>query len=299
MSLLDRAVAVAVPRLPRPLVGAVARRYIAGETMESALQLTARLNGSGMSTTMDVLGENVTRWEETTHTVDMYDAVLRALHERRLNGNVSVKLTHLGLKLDRHRCAENVRSLVAAAATRKNFVRIDMEDSSTTSDTLDIYREVREMYDNVGVVLQSYMKRSERDAADLAKMRARVRVCKGIYREPPDIAWQDRNSINRSFLELVRTLLSQGCHVAIATHDPELVEGSKAILAQLGGRAGFYEFQMLLGVAERLRDSLVAEGHPLRVYVPFGPEWYAYSIRRLRENPRVAGHVFRALLHRS
>ena len=299
MSLLDRAVAVAVPRLPRPLVGAVARRYIAGETLDSALQLTARLNAAGMSTTMDVLGENVTRWEETTHTVDLYVAVLEALHERRLTGNVSVKLTHLGLKLDRQRCTENVRSLVAAAAQRKNFVRIDMEDSSTTSDTLDIYREVRETHENVGVVLQSYLKRSERDAADLARMRARVRVCKGIYREPADIAWLDRKSINKSFLTLVRMLLEQGCHVAIATHDPDLVDGSKRILGELGGCAGSYEFQMLLGVSERMRDALVAEHHPLRVYVPFGPEWYAYSIRRLRENPRVAGHVFRALLHRT
>jgi proline dehydrogenase len=276
-------------------VGAVARRYIAGETLESALRLTARLNTVGMSTTMDVLGENVTRWDETAPTVDLYCRVLHELHERRLTGNVSVKLTHLGLKLDRHRCADNVRVVVAAAAERNNFVRIDMEDSSTTTDTLDIYREVRETHENVGVVLQSYLKRSERDAADLARMRARVRVCKGIYREPPDIAWQDRESINRSFLALVRFLLEQGCHVAIATHDPALVDGSKRILADLGGCAGAYEFQMLLGVAEGLRDALVAEGHPLRVYVPFGSEWYAYSIRRLRENPRVAGHVFRAL----
>lgn len=298
-SLLDRAVAVAVPRLPRPLVGAVARRYIAGETLESALELTARFNAMRLATTMDVLGENVVRWEEAMRTVDVYQRALRELHERRLNGNVSVKLTHLGLKLDRHRCTENVRNLVATAAELRNFVRIDMEDSSTTSDTLDLYREVRETHDNVGVVLQSYLKRSERDARDLARMRARVRVCKGIYREPADIAWQDRDSINGSFLGLVRILLEQGCHVAIATHDPDLVAGSKRILAELGGCAGFYEFQMLLGVAERLRDTLVAEGHPLRVYVPFGPEWYAYSIRRLRENPRVAGHVFRALLHRS
>jgi proline dehydrogenase len=188
---------------------------------------------------------------------------------------------------------------VAQAAERKNFVRIDMEDSSTTSDTLDVYREIRETHDNVGVVLQSYLKRSRSDAMDLARMGARVRVCKGIYREPPDIAWQDRKSINESFLAIVQLLLGKGSHVAIATHDPALVAGSKRILASLGGCAGQYEFQMLLGVAESLRDQIVGEGHPLRVYVPFGEHWYAYSIRRLRENPRVAGHVFRALLHRS
>ncbi|MFN8177065.1 MAG: proline dehydrogenase family protein [bacterium] len=299
MSLLDRAVASAVPRLPRPLVGAVARRYIAGETLESALDLTARLNAARISTTMDVLGENVTRWDETVPTVALYRRALDELSRRRLDGNVSVKLTHLGLKLDRHRCAGNVQTIVTAAAERKNFVRIDMEDSSTTSDTLDVYREMRETHDNVGVVLQSYLKRSLSDAEDLARMGARVRVCKGIYREPPDIAWQDRKSINDSFLAIVRLLLEKGSHVAIATHDPSLVAGSKQILASLGGCAGRYEFQMLLGVAESLRDQIVGEGHPLRVYVPFGEHWYAYSIRRLRENPRVAGHVFRALLRGS
>ncbi|MBZ0268870.1 proline dehydrogenase family protein [bacterium] len=299
MSLLDRAIAGTVPHLPRGLVGAVSRRYIAGETLESALETTRALNERGISATMDVLGENITAVADADPTVEMYHHVLRELADRRLDGNISVKPTHLGLKLDRVRCAANVRSLVAAAAKDGIFVRIDMEDSSTTSDTLEIFREMREEHANVGVVLQAMLRRSEHDARDLAKMGARIRVCKGIYREPPDIAYQQHDEINHSYLRIVELLLDHGCHVAIATHDEELVNGAMRILETQGGCVGSYEFQMLLGVAEGLRDRIVAAGHPLRVYVPFGSEWYAYSLRRLRENPAIAGHVFRAMFRRS
>lgn len=295
MSLLDRAIAGTVPHLPRRIVGVVSRRYIAGETLESALETTRRLNDLRIATTMDVLGENITTLDEASSTVALYRDVLDRITERSLNGNISVKPTHLGLKLDRAQCAANVRGLVEQAARLDNFVRIDMEDSSTTSDTLDIFREIREVHSNVGVVLQSYLRRSEQDARDLAQMGARVRVCKGIYREPPDIAFQEREEINRSYLRIVELLLGHGCHVAIATHDEELVRGAMRILETQGGCAGSYEFQMLLGVTEALRDRVVAAGHPMRVYVPFGRHWYAYSIRRLRENPAIAGHVFRAM----
>jgi proline dehydrogenase len=293
---LDRFVAAAVPLLPRALVGQVARRYISGEDLGSALRVTAELNARGITTTLDVLGENVTRLEEAGRTVDVYLAVLAGLDGGRLQGNVSVKLTHLGLALDRARCLEHVRAIVEDAARRGIFVRIDMEDSSTTDATLEIYREIRKARDNVGVVLQSRLHRSERDARALADMGARVRVCKGIYREPASIAHQDGRAVNQAFLRIVEHLLSRGCHVGIATHDTSLVEGSYRILEKLGGCAGLYEFQMLFGVTEWLRDSIRRAGHPLRVYVPFGREWYAYSVRRLRENPQIAGHVFRAMI---
>jgi proline dehydrogenase len=293
---LDRFVAAAVPHLPRALVGQVARRYISGEDLDSALRVTAELNARGITTTLDVLGEHVTRLEEARSTVDVYLGVLRGLDERRLDGNISVKLTHLGLAVDRARCQEHVRTLLDEAARRGIFVRIDMEDSSTTDATLDIYRQVRKARSNVGVVLQSRLHRSERDARALAEMGARVRVCKGIYQEPAEIAHQGGRAINQAFLRIVEHLLGRGCHVGIATHDPSLVDGSYRILETLGGCAGLYEFQMLWGVSEGLRDSIRRAGHPLRVYVPFGREWYAYSIRRLRENPQVAGHVFRAMI---
>jgi proline dehydrogenase len=296
MSILDRAVAGVVPRLPRGLVGAVARRYIAGETLDSALEATAEFNARGVTTTLDVLGENITRIEQTDPVIELYRQALAGLAGRDLDGNISIKPTHLGLNLDRERCFENVGSLASAAAETGRFVRIDMEDSPTTDATLDLYRRLRaEGHENVGVVLQAYLHRSEKDARDLAEMGAPVRVCKGIYREPIEIAWHGRDEIRKSFLRLVEILLGHGCHVAIATHDPALVEGSYRILETAGGAEGRYEFQMLLGVAESLRDSIRAAGHPMRIYVPFGAEWYAYSIRRLRENPQIAGNVFRAM----
>jgi proline dehydrogenase len=297
VTLLDQAVSTVVARLPRGVVGAVARRYISGETLESAIAATERLNARGMSTTIDVLGENVADLEEALLTVELYRKVLSELHSRSLKGNISVKLTHLGLRIDEARCYEYLRALVADGDSKGIFVRIDMEDSTTTEITLEFYRRLREEgFTGVGAVLQAYLRRSADDAARLARMPARVRVCKGIYREREEIAFHDHQEINESFLRIVEILLRGGCHVAIATHDDALVEGALEILESLGGCGGSYEFQMLLGVTEKLRDSIVARGHPLRVYVPFGEEWHAYSIRRLRENPRIAGHVFRALL---
>jgi proline dehydrogenase len=295
VTLLSRSVAAVVPHLPRSLVGRVARRYISGEDLESALRASAELNARRISTTLDVLGENVTRPEEADATVRLYRDVLAGIRERGLDANVSVKPTHVGLRLEKGRCLASIRSLVEEAARVDNFVRIDMEDSSTTDETLAIYREIRAVHDNVGVVLQARLKRSESDARGLADLAANVRVCKGIYREPPDIAHQDPAEINRAFLRIVEILLSHGCRVGIATHDRELVEGAQRVLEKLGGCPGGYEFQMLYGVTERLRDEIVAAGHPLRVYVPFGDEWYDYSVRRLRENPQIAGYVFRAM----
>jgi proline dehydrogenase len=296
LNLLDRTVAAVVPRLPRRLVGAVARRYISGETLESALTTTAALNERGFTTTLDVLGENITRIEQTEPTVATYREVVARLAEGELDGNISVKPTHLGLHLDPDRCYKNFRVLLDETERRSMFLRIDMEDSSTTTATLDLYRRLRsEGHDGIGVVLQSYLHRSEEDARTLTELGARVRVCKGIYREPPEIAFQDPEEIRRSFLSIVDILLSHGCHVGIATHDASLIQGSYRLLDRAGGLDGLYEFQMLLGVTESLRDSVLAAGHPLRVYVPFGRDWYAYSIRRLRENPQIAGHVFRAM----
>jgi len=297
LNILDRALAEAVPRLPRPVVRQVAKKYISGETLESALQFTRKLNSAGMTTTLDHLGENITELSQASIALNVYRQALHELQARALSGNISIKLTSFGLRIDSRRCFENVRDLVSDAGRRGIFVRIDMEDSSTTSETLAIYRELRRAgLDNVGVVLQAYMRRSEDDARELARLRARVRICKGIYRERPEIAFQLRDEISRNFLLLVDFLLAEGCHVAIATHDAALVDATRRMLEARGGCRGQYEYQMLLGVTEGLRARVVGMGHPLRVYVPFGKDWYAYSVRRLRENPQIAGHVFRALM---
>jgi proline dehydrogenase len=249
-----------------------------------------------MTTTLDVLGENVTEWSQVEGTEELYRRILTGLQEGRLDGNVSVKLTSLGLRLDRDRCGALVQGLVDHAHSLGLFVRIDMEDSSTTDDTLAIFRRIRHTRENLGVVLQARLKRSESDARELAAIGARVRICKGIYREPAAIAFQSAADVNQAFLRITEHLLAHGCHVGIATHDASLVQGSERILEKLREPAGGYEFQMLYGVTEGLRGTIVAAGHPLRVYVPFGREWYDYSIRRLRENPQIAGHVFRAMI---
>jgi proline dehydrogenase len=205
---------------------------------------------------------------------------------------VSVKLTALGLNLGYDVCRENLESVVRHAAERGNFVRIDMEDSTTTGDTLRLYRELRASgHDNVGVVLQARLKRTIEDVRALAELRPNVRLCKGIYLEPPEIAFEDAEEIRDSFRATLRALLDAGAYVGIATHDEALIEDAVAQIRERGLAPSQYEFQMLLGVRAARGDELVRGGHRLRVYVPFGTHWYEYSVRRLQENPKIAGYV--------
>ncbi|MEP6993588.1 MAG: proline dehydrogenase family protein [Acidobacteriota bacterium] len=289
---LNQLIVRTLPLVPKPIVRRIASRYVAGETLEEALRVVQRLNAEGCMATLDVLGEDVTRREETEQTVTDYLRALTAIAERGLDSNISVKLTALGLKLDAAQCRRQFARIVEAARAHGNFVRIDMEDSSVTEETIRIFLEFRERYEKVGLVLQAYLHRSAADARRVAAAGpVNVRVCKGIYVEPPEIAFQDREQIRRSYMELVESLLAGGAYVGIATHDPPLVERSVAAVRRLALPAHAYEFQMLLGVAGDLRRKLVADGHRLRVYVPYGAAWYAYSVRRLKENPSMAGHV--------
>jgi len=297
MSLFDRLVVAALPIVPRPLVGRFSRRYIAGARLEDAVATVRALNAQGMLATLDVLGEHINRIEEAQAPRDAYLRVLDAIQQEKIDSNVSIKLTQLGLKLDPRVCAAHLRAVVARAAESGNFVRIDMEDSSCTDDTLRIYRELQsEGLTNTGVVLQAMLRRTPADAERLAKERAGVRLCKGIYVEPRPLAWNDREIVRRNYAWALERLLDGGCYVGIATHDEMLVWEALRLIARLGLPREAYEFQMLLGVEEELRRILVADGHRLRVYVPFGESWYAYSTRRLRENPRLAGTVARAVL---
>ncbi len=301
VGLFNRAIAAAMPLVPRPLVWRFSRRYIAGVDLEDAYRTVRELNASDCSATIDVLGEDSTNPEEVQSAVDLYLKAIRDIHAKSLRCGISVKLSELGLRFDLDGCRQAVRTLIACAADHDRFVRIDMEDSSVTSVTLDIYREMRGEFENVGIVLQSCLRRSEQDIADLIEEGATdVRLCKGIYIEPEAIAFVDPDEIRHSFNSLLEQLFEGGARrVAIATHDPLLVEHAEAVIDKLGVDEDRYEFQMLLGVAGTLRRELVARGHPLRVYVPFGDRWYAYSMRRLRENPNIAGHVVSNLLSRS
>lgn len=298
MSLFDSMIASALPFVPKPVVRYFSRRYIAGEALDDAIRVVRELNSQGAMATIDVLGEHVSDPAQTEKAVLAYEAVLEAIEKEKLNSNVSLKPTQMGLKISYELCLRNIRQIVEKAASLGNFVRIDMEDSSCTDDTIRLYRDLRREFDNVGLVLQAYLRRSLSDAEALLELTPNVRVCKGIYVEPREIAFKDREIINKNFALLVEVLLANGAYVGIATHDERLVWEGYRIVRDLHLSPDHYEFQMLLGVDEQLRRIIIRDGHRLRVYVPFGEEWYAYSLRRLRENPRVAGYVFRAIFSR-
>ena len=297
MGVVDRVVARLLPAVPRRVVQRLSSPYIAGATLDDARRTVAALNAEGKLATVDVLGEEITRREEAESLAGQYVDVLAAVEGDRLDANVSVKLTALGLKIDLALCRSLLTDLVADAASRGRFVRIDMEDSSCTDDTLALYREVRSAgHENVGIVLQSCLKRTMGDIADLRDIRPNVRLCKGIYLEPAEIAYRDDDAVRRSFVACLDGLLERESPVRIATHDEWLLQQSLQRVEGLEAEA--YEFQMLLGVREQRATELVAQGHRVRVYVPFGRQWYEYSLRRLQENPRMAGIVARATLGR-
>ncbi|HXM77923.1 MAG TPA: proline dehydrogenase family protein [Thermoanaerobaculia bacterium] len=284
-----------LPFVPKPLVRIVSSRYVAGETLAEALPVVRELNRERCMATLDVLGEDVTRLEETEETVLEYSRALEALARDGLDSNISVKLSALGLKLDPVYCRRQLNRILEAAGRYGTFVRIDMEDSAVTEETIQTYLEARQRTEKVGLVLQAYLRRSRSDAARAIRVRANVRVCKGIYAEPPEIAYQGREEIRENFAVLVDDLLGAGCYVGIATHDEVLVARALASIGRLRLQPQAYEFQMLLGVAGDLRRRLVAAGHRLRVYVPYGRAWYGYSLRRLKENPAIAGHIVKNL----
>ena len=290
--MLNHAIARVLPVVPRPVVRRISSRYIAGSDLDDATYTVRKLNARGKMATVDVLGEEITDARETDTIASAYEEVLAEIDRRHLDSNISVKPTALGLELDPALCKRNLERLLHRARVRGNFVRIDMEDATTTDWTLAIYRDLRNAgYDEVGVVLQASLKRTLSDAGALADLKPNVRVCKGIYVEAPDIQFRDFRAVQTSFLSVLEALFDAGCYVGIATHDEWLIEEAKRIVGERSLAADAYEFQMLLGVRPRLGDALVEEGHRLRIYVPFGSHWYQYSLRRLQENPSIAGYI--------
>jgi proline dehydrogenase len=298
MALLNRVVLAILAAVPEALLWQFARRYVAGVTLAEAAQTVRDLNARGLLATMDILGEHVVDPQDARADGLAYGEVLRAIQKEALSANISVKPTHMGLKLDRDLCLEILRGLASQAHRLGNFVRLDMEDSTCTDETLRLYRTLVKEVPAVGVVLQASLKRSQEDAKRLADERANVRVCKGIYREPEAIAWQGREAIRRSFIALLEILMEAGSYVGIATHDPWVIREARGLIVRLRVPRDRYEFQMLLGVRPDLREQLRAEGERLRIYVPFGEKWRAYCLRRFRENPELLGHVVRALWRR-
>jgi proline dehydrogenase len=290
VSLVDRALVRVLPAVPRPVVQLFSARYIAGSTLDDAVDVVRRLNGEGKLATIDVLGEEITREEEARAITQAYLDVFAAIECEGLGSNVSVKLTALGLNLSYGLCRENLAAIVAQG----QFVRIDMEDSSTTDETLRLYRELREDgVENVGVVLQACLRRTVDDVRALADLRPNVRLCKGIYVEPPALTFTDYEAVRANYVKALRALAAlDAAHVAIATHDEWLIgEALRALPPS-------YEFQMLLGVRQERAGELVRDGHRVRIYVPFGEQWYRYSLRRLQENPAMAGTIARSTVGR-
>jgi len=280
------------------------KRYIAGKELKDAVSVTRKLNNQGIKATMDLLGEFQTRAEKVQYYKDEYIRLIETSVENSLDNSFSVKPTMFGLLLDENMCYANVREIVAKAASLGRFVRIDMEDSQCTDRELDLYRKLlNEFPGHVGIVLQAYLKRTLSDIKNLVEFDKgrgliNVRICKGIYNEPAEMAFKDKEEINLNFLIDLDFMLSNNVFAAIATHDRKLIQGSYVKLKEQKVSHEKFEFQMLYGVTPELRKSIVDRGHTMRVYVPYGKDWYNYSTRRLRENPKMVSHIIKALFFR-
>lgn len=297
MSFFSKLIAASIPIIPKPIVGFFARPYIAGESLADGISTVKDLNAKGIMATMDVLGESVNSREEALAMREQCAQVLHAINEHGLDSNLSIKPTQLGLAIDTAFFDENIRVLLDIARGYDNFIRLDMEDHPFTDATLDMYKRLRRDYGkHVGVVLQAYLHRTEDDLKNLiAGGDTNIRLCKGIYVEPEAISFRNRKMVQDNFNLLLDIGLKGGVYFGIATHDDVLIEHALLRIRELELKRETYEFQMLLGVRERRRDEIVNMGHRLRVYVPFGDQWYAYSTRRLKENPSMAMHVVKAI----
>lgn len=273
-----------------------AARFVAGETLEAAAAAVRSLNGEGLAATFDCLGESVRSMEEAGRATTAYLRLLDRIAGDGLDANVSLKLTQLGLDIDRDLCLDNLMGIVRTAAERANFVRIDMEDSAHTQSTIDVFRAVRERFDNVGLVIQAYLYRSEHDVRELAGLGANLRICRGAYNEPPSVAFPDRHEVAANFRRLIEIQMDSGNHTAVATHDETIIRFAADLAAARGLPRDRYEFQLLYGIRSDLQKSLVRQGYRVRVYVPFGAEWYAYFMRRLAERPANLAFALRSLV---
>jgi proline dehydrogenase len=274
------------------MVRIFAGKYIAGEELQDAINLVKKLNSEGIYATMDVLGESIKNKEEAIEAKKKCLEVLEEIEKNKLMANLSIKPTQMGLAIDEEFAYQQIFEIVQKAKSYNNFVRIDMEDSPYTDATIIVYKRIYEQLKNVGVVLQAYLKRTIQDVEELNKLSTNYRICKGIYVEHESIAYKNRQVIRDKFLEALRIMFKDGNYVGIATHDDYLIEKSYKMITEMNIPKDKFEFQMLLGVKEDLRYKIKSKGYKVRIYVPFGKDWYAYSIRRLKENPQIAMYVF-------
>jgi proline dehydrogenase len=300
--MLNRLIAATLPLLPKHLVWLFSRTYIAGETVETATTACRTLNAGGIKTTIDILGEFIQNLEETQSNRDEYLALIDTYQQAGIDGSYSLKPTMFGLLLDAEVCYGHIREIVARAADYDNFVRIDMEDSGCVDAEIDLFRRLKaEFPQNVGLVVQAYLRRTQDDLNALMDLHTpdaplNLRLCKGIYAEPIRIAFQRHQEINTHYLEDLEFMFQNGIYPGIATHDRALVDGALALIDRYAVPRDRYEFQMLYGVTPELRRTIVAAGHTMRVYVPYGRHWFGYATRRLKENPKIVNSVAKSLL---
>ncbi|MHB1686266.1 MAG: proline dehydrogenase family protein [Ignavibacteriaceae bacterium] len=293
MSFFNKIIVAIVRLMPKAVVGIFSRKYIAGETLAEAVQLVKALNKKGIYATLDVLGESIKNKDEAIDAKEKCLEVLDTINKNNLMANLSLKPTQMGLNLDENFAYEQIEKIIQKAKEINNFIRLDMEDSPYTDKTFNLLKRLREKYDNVGVVVQAKLKRTYDDVIQLNKIKTNYRLCKGIYIEPAAISFKDKQMIRDHYLKILEAMLNSGNYVGIATHDEYLIDKAYEMIKSLNIPKDKFEFQMLLGVREDIRDKINSDGYKIRIYVPFGKDWYAYSVRRLQENPQIAGHIFK------
>jgi proline dehydrogenase len=293
-----------LPYMPPRLVWIFSSRYIAGKTMEDGIRVSKELNRSGSEVTVDLLGEFIKTMDEADINKHKYFEIIDRFTSEGVKGNFSLKPTMFGLLIDKEQCYRHLREIVNKVQEKNSFVRIDMEDSQCVDSEIDLYRKLKAEFPlSVGLVLQAYMRRTASDIREMMGIHAEnsplnFRLCKGIYVEPAEIAYKGYEEVRNNFLQLLDFMLSQKIYVGIATHDKFLVEEAFKLIEKYETPKGKYEFQMLYGVTPELRNSIVKKGHLMRVYVPFGKDWFGYATRRLKENPRMANLIIKALFFR-
>jgi len=302
--MFNKFIAAILPFFPKKFIWIFSKDYISGETIEDAMRVSKELNSQNIKVTLDVLGEFITTTGEAEENKNEYLNLIDVTYKNGIDGNFSVKPTSFGLLLDKELCLNHIREIVAKAASYNNFIRIDMEDSPTTDDEIALFRRLKVEYpENVGLVIQAYLKRTLNDIEKLSDLNTpsiplSFRLCKGIYIEPEKIAYKKYEEINQHYLEDLEFMFMNKIHVGIATHDKPLIEGAYRLIRKYNVPKNMYEFQMLYGVTPKLRESIVNDGHTMRVYVPYGKKWFNYSTRRLKENPKIASHIMKAIFYK-
>jgi proline dehydrogenase len=302
--MFNKLIVAILPYMPKNFVWIFSKRYVSGKKISDAVHASKELNKKGIKVTIDLLGEFITKIEEAKANRDEYINIIETIEKEKIDGNYSLKPTMFGLLIDKDTCYQYIREIVAMATKYNNFVRVDMEDSQCVDLEIEMYRKLKaEFPKNVGLVVQAYLKRTYKDLENMMDMHSRevplnYRLCKGIYVEPAEIAYKKYQEINDHFLEDLEFMFKNGFYPGIATHDKPLVEGACKLIEKYKVPKNRYEFQMLYGVTPDLRRSIVDKGHTMRVYVPFGEKWFAYSIRRLKENPKMAWLIIKAIFVR-